>query len=305
MGRFRTFANDQPRDFNQYYNKKNGETIYKYARTHTVEYNNMINPNFLMNNVSIPTHDHDHDHDNYHLHHNIQDIDINNCKNSKGIAKYKDYQTLIILSKTASYLNPECNLCADVPTQLNDGLKSEICYNNLYKTYNINPCNGKTIIPIIDACKEKSGIPYPYGAFNNKTKNPPIEIHSIKDLQPCQSQLHCQTYKFCKCPTWLDCKFCNYKVVTPLDEETNIVYTVKNANNNDNTNEHMNDDVIDEHNETNETNDKNEDDEIDDSNIPLFMRVHLKQLNQLKREQQLENMAHTEDAINIFSKTNI
>jgi hypothetical protein len=270
MGRFRTFANDEQKDFNHYYNKKNGETIYKYARTHTSEYNNYINPNFSMSNCST-----------YNENGTIND----SCKQSTGIVNYKDYQTLIILSKTSSFLNPDCNVCADVPLQLNDGLKSEICYDTLYKTYSVNPCNGKTKIPIIDICKEKSGTSYPYGLFNNNKKNPPIKIHSIKDLQPCQEELHCNSYKFCKC---FDCKVCKYKVVTPIDENTNIIYTEENYDDN--------------HNHNNDNHNDNHNDEY--SNVPFYMREHLIYLNQLKREQQSENIKLTDDAINIFGKSN-
>ena len=268
MGRFRTFANNDQKDFNQYYNKKIGEIAYKYARTHSTEYNNYINPQFLMNNFSTP----------------FDNNGICDCKNSTGIVNYKDYQTLINLSKTSNYLNPKCNSCADVPSHLNDGLKSEICYDKLYKTYSINPCNGETKIPIIDVCRDKSGVAYPYGLFNNKNKNPPITIHSIKDLQPCQENLQCNSYKFCKCPPWLDCNICKYKVVTPIAEKANIIYTEETHDNN-----HIN---VDNH------------DHINDSNVPSYMQEHLLYLKQLKRENQMENIQLTDEAITIFSKSN-
>jgi hypothetical protein len=272
MGRYRTFANDDQKDFNQYYNKLKGETTYKYARTHSSDYNNYINPNFLMNNCPSTT-----------------DVDTDNDTTRKGILIYKDYQTLINLSKTASYLNPACNVCADVPTQLNDGLQSEICYDKLYKIYGVNPCNGETRIPIIDICKEKSGIAYPYGVFNNNKKNPPIQIHSIKDLHPCQEHLRCKSYKYCKCPPWLDCKICKYKVVTPIDEKTNIVYTEEICDKKDNDNNNSNDGSVESE---------------DLSSIPLYMRDHLLYLKQLKDEATAEAKNLTADAINIFSKSN-
>lgn len=270
MGRYRTFANDDQKDFNQYYNKLKGETTYKYARQHSSDYNNYINPNFLMNNCPSTT---------------AMDTDEDTTR--KSIVKYKDYETLINLSKTASYLNPACNACADVPTQLNDGLQSEICYDTLYKTYTVHPCSGKTKIAIIDVCKEKSGVAYPYGVFNNNKKNPPIQIHSVIDLHPCQEHLRCKSYKFCKCPPWLDCKFCNFKVVTPINEKTNITYTENNCYIKDNDN-----------------NEFHNDEDEDFSSIPLYMREHILHLKELKDETRSESIKLSEDAVTIFSKTN-
>lgn len=289
MGRYRTFANDDPKDFNQYYNKLKGETTYKYARTHSSEYNNYINPNFVMNNCPSTSAMNAH-----------ADADADTTR--KSIINYKNYQTLINLSKTASYLNPACNICADVPTQLNDGLQSEICYDTLYRTYNVNPCNGETKIAIVDICKEKSGIAYPYGLFNNNKKNPPIQIHSIKDLHPCQEHLRCKSYKYCKCPSWLDCKFCNYKVVTPISEKINITYTTDNCSDQKETNELQNDNV---HDDDNVHQYPNEDEKEEDlSNIPYYMREHMLYLKKLKDEANSETIQLSEDAIAIFSKSN-
>jgi|694.fasta_scaffold144828_2 hypothetical protein len=280
MGRYRTFANDDQKDFNQYYNKLVGKTTYKYARLHSSQYNNYINPNFLMNNCPSRT-----------------EIDTTR----KSIVNYKDYDTLINLSKTSSYLNPVCNVCADVPRQLNDGLQSEICYDKLYRTYNINPCNGEMKIPIIDICKEKSGIPYPYGVYNNNKKNPPIEIHSIKDLHPCQEHLRCNSYKFCKCPPWMDCTFCKYKVVTPINDKINITYTEDNRDKEEN-NELHNDDS-DNESSSYDNSGENIDEEYF-SSIPLYMREHVLYLKQLQDEAKAESIKLTQDAITMFSRSN-
>ena len=292
MGRYRTFANDDQKDFNQYYNKLKGDTTYKYARQHSSDYNNYINPNFLMNNCPST---------------NVLDTDTTR----KSIVNYKNYETFINLSKTASYLNPACNVCADVPTQLNDGLQSEICYDKLYRTYSVHPCDGEKKIAIVDICKEKSGIAYPYGVFNNNKKNPPIKIHSVKDLHPCQQHLRCKSYKFCKCPPWMDCKFCNYKVVTPIDEKTNITYTEENCDKKDkdeSDNELQNDEESDYEYSGNDDSDSDEDedeDEEDDlSSIPLYMREHMVHLKQLKDEAKIESIKRSKDAVNVFSKTN-
>jgi len=288
MGRYRTFANDEQKDFNQYYDKINGKTIYKYARTHSSEYNNYINPNFLMNNCPSTT-------------------DMNEDTTRKGILIYKDYKTLINLSKTASYLNPACNVCADVPTQLNDGLQSEICYDKLYRTYNDNPCSNGKKIAIIDICKEKSGISYPYGVFNNNKKNPPIQIHSIKDLQPCQDNLRCKSYQYCKCPPWMDCKLCKYKVVTPIDENSNITYIEDNYNikNNEDNELHNDDDSIITglDNPDSYSHNKTQSD-VDFSSIPLYMRERVLRLKKIKDQATAEAKNLTANAIHIFSKSN-
>jgi hypothetical protein len=113
MGRYRTLCSDnEPKDFNTYYNKKKGMTIYKNLRTTKSCYNNLVNNNILMNN---------------------------SCTN-KNIKYYKSYDSLINLSKVSSFLTPECSDCADVPVLLSNGITSEMCYDELYEDY----CKEKT-----------------------------------------------------------------------------------------------------------------------------------------------------------------
>jgi hypothetical protein len=87
----------------------------------------------------------------------------------------------------------------------------------------------------------------------------------------------------------LDCKICKYKVVTPIDEKTNIVYTEENCDKKD-------------HDDNNSYNDSVESEDL--SSIPLYMRDHILYLKQLKDEATAEAKNLTTDAINIFSKSN-
>jgi len=207
MGRYRTSCgNNEPKDFNTYYNKKKGMTIYKNLRTTKSCYNNLVNNNILMNNSCI----------------------------NKNIVYYKSYDSLINLSKISGFLRPECSDCADVPVLLANGINSEICYDELYEddcsnteSNDLSCCCGKCIkIPIMNNCKEKTGKIFPYGHFNNKVKNPLIKIHSLKNIEEdCESKLNCASYEYCKCPPGItDCKCCEYSIITPLTNTENIKY---------------------------------------------------------------------------------
>ena len=117
MNRFRTFAGADTTDFSQLYQQKKGNTLLKFARSHTPSYNNAYNKSFFMkNNVSVIVHHeydrHDSDSDDENNDDHIEKICI------KSIVNYNDYSTLINLSKTANRLDPNCKTCADIPINI-------------------------------------------------------------------------------------------------------------------------------------------------------------------------------------------
>lgn len=136
--------------------------------------------------------------------------------NGKSIYNYNNYNTLVQFSKIQSKLNPNCSTCDDIPFNLIDGNSSEICYEELFIE---KDC---TIIPNINKCKIKSDKLYPYGHFNNYNKNSNISIHSVKDFKYCMNKLECDTYKYCKCPYWIQ-NCCPYTITFPLNTQ-NITY---------------------------------------------------------------------------------
>jgi hypothetical protein len=200
-------------DYNTYYKRKAGLTNYQYARLHTSATNNTTNPNFLMNECPSTT---------------------PNC-NAKKIYNYNSYETLINLSKIASTLNPNCRECADVPTNLLNGLQSELCYNEVYESEctklesedRWNGCARCLKIPIMNNCLDKTGILFPYGRFNNAHKSPAIEIHSLRNIScECVENLECPFYVLCQCSSNVEnCESCKYTTTTPFDEKTNVIYT--------------------------------------------------------------------------------
>ena len=102
----------------------------------------------------------------------------NQCE-SKNIVNYKSYDLLINLSKISGLLVPNCSECTDIPIYLNNGINSEIYYEEL-ELYTDDCCNNKT---------RKL---FPYGYFNNTIKNPSIQIHSVRNIQgECEYKLTC------------------------------------------------------------------------------------------------------------------
>lgn len=262
MGRYRTSSNDTPKDFNNYYNKKKGLVAYKYAITHNSNYNNTNNVNFNMKTTCIGG--------------------DNICVKSKNIINYKSYDTLINLSKISSNLNPNCSYCADVPINLMNGITSKIGYNELYevdceKTISNNncPCKKCMKIPIINDCYEKTGKLFPYGHFNNSVKNPSIQIHSLQNIGPCQVNLDCEKYKYCECKnSGINCKCCEYSIITPITNDENIKYTDNSVP-----------DCVNYYND-----------------VPEYMKEHLENLNKMKDERNIKNKELAEKSINIYSK---
>lgn len=150
MGRFRTTnKNEQPTDYINYYEKKRGLAIYKTLRSQTPCYNNAISDNIVLGNQ---------------------------CEN-KNIINYKNYDLLINLSKISSLLDKNCSSnLVDTPFTLDNGLISQIEGNDSIEFigdhFQPNSCRFSNEIKL-----------FPYGNFNNYIKNPPIQIHSIRDIQ--------------------------------------------------------------------------------------------------------------------------
>jgi hypothetical protein len=212
MSSRRPFSKNTEVDYNAYYRRKAGLVNYQYARLNTSTNNNNINPNFLMNECPSTT---------------------PKCK-SKKIYNYTSYETLINLSKIASSLNPDCRECADVPSDLLNGLQSELCYKEIYepKCTRLESdnrwcgCARCLKIPIINNCSEKTGKLFPYARFNNSNKSPAIEIHSLKNIScECVEKLECPEYILCQCsPLVQNCECCKYTTTMPFDDKTNVSY---------------------------------------------------------------------------------
>lgn len=166
MGRFRTTSkNEQPTDYINYYEKKRGVTIYKTLRSQTPCYNNAISDNIVLGNQ---------------------------CE-KKNIINYKNYELLINLSKISSLLDKNCSTTLNVsPVTLDNGLTSDTEQNeniNFFLDYIFTEdllSKGFVIDYEYEKnlCRFSNQIKiFPYGNFNNYVKNPPIQIHSIRDIQ--------------------------------------------------------------------------------------------------------------------------
>jgi hypothetical protein len=166
MGRFRTTSkNEQPTDYINYYEKKRGLAIYKILRSQTPCYNNAISDNIVLGNQ---------------------------CE-KKNIINYKNYDLLINLSKISSILNINRSTTLNVPpVTLDNGLTSDTEQNENLK-FLLDKFSQEGFLPedfVIDfeyeknLCRFSNQIKiFPYGNFNNYVKNPPIQIHSIRDIQ--------------------------------------------------------------------------------------------------------------------------
>ena len=83
---------------------------------------------------------------------------------------FKSYNDYLLAAKAFFIINPDCNLCPDVPLDIKQGLKSEICYDELLEHVNnchSHPCKKCDLILKLDICKNLNHILYPYGHFNN------------------------------------------------------------------------------------------------------------------------------------------
>ena len=268
MNRFRTLARADTPSFSEYYGRKTGNESYKYAKNHSIAYNNTTNPNFFMRIIKKMPEDYDEP-----------------C--SKAIVNYRDYATFINLSKTANMLDPNCKTCADVPVNMNDGLQSELYHDEIFKKncsigvenrtgidFNRCHCIKCLKIPFINICQEKTGKIFPYGHFNNTLKNPISKIHSVRNVELCEDKLDCNTYKFCRCPAATqDCKCCKYTVNTPFDKTT-IKYTENAADS------HC---------------------AVVDESLHRITNEHLKEIRRLEHEQMVKNKQLANEAVAIYS----
>lgn len=187
MGRFRIYCNNKTVSSGEYNERLNGLNTIKHARSKD---KNKPDQNFIVN------------------------------YNTWEIVRFKSYSQYLATAKAFFIINPECNLCPDVPIDLKQGLQSEICYEELLEhVYNCNshPCQKCDTILKLDICKEKSGKLYPYGHFNNNCLGRNFKFPVKIDVQCCKSELICPVYNFCKCPAFWDPKCCKYQVIFPSE----------------------------------------------------------------------------------------
>ena len=158
------------------------------------DYNNRI---IGLNNIKFArTKDPDKEIDNFYINYNTWNIEW-----------FKSYEDYLLTAKAFFIINPDCNLCPDVPIDLKQGLNSEICYNELLEhinNCNTHPCKKCDIILRLDICKELKHILYPYGHFNNDCLGRKFQFPVKINVQCCKSELICPDYNFCKCPAFWD-----------------------------------------------------------------------------------------------------
>ena len=117
------------------------------------------------------------------------------------VVYFKTYQEFI--NATRSYLrnNPDCFKCADTPSNMTQGLHSELCYDELYghvRDCSLDYCNKCERILKTNDCLE--GL-FPYGHFNNN-KQPDTFVFPTKiKIDNCAEKPKCGKYVYCKCPT--------------------------------------------------------------------------------------------------------
>ena len=196
MGRFRTISYKAETDsYNDYYEKKDSGTMLKYARS-------IVNTKKMTDNFSICCS-------------NCTPVRSNQCY----IAVFQSYASLIKLLKRQAHLDNKCTSCKDVPLTLMNGLKSEICIKDFYKSvdqYTNSDCE-KLKLQDVNKCTEKLGNLFPYGYYNNNSKTPNISLKR-KLYLTCDKKKPCPTYIFCKCPADApSCKCCDYNVVFPFN----------------------------------------------------------------------------------------
>lgn len=209
MGRYRTLSRcPEPESYNDYYQKKDSTAMLKYARS--------------LVNIHKPT-------DNFILCcRNTSPIQGRDCY----IAVFQSYASLIKLMKRQASLDKCCTTCKDVPLTLMNGLKSEVCYDEFYKTvdyYSEDGC-AKFSLDWTNVCAEKLGNLYPRGCFNNDCRSPNISLKR-KLMLVCDKPDKCPTYVFCKCKeNAASCKCCDYNVVFPYKNRF-LSYSVSGCNN--------------------------------------------------------------------------
>lgn len=209
MGRYRTLSRcPAPDSYNDYYQKKDSTAMLKYARS-------IVRTNKQTDNFSLCCD-------------NTTPLKNSGCY----IAVFQSYASLIKLLKRQADLDKRCNSCADVPLTLMNGLKSEICFEDFYKSIDNYSEDGCTDLKIrnINKCTEKLGRLFPYGYFNNNCKSPNISLKR-KLYLTCDKKEACPTYVFCKCnKNTTSCKCCDYNVVFPFNN-TFLSYTISGCDN--------------------------------------------------------------------------
>ena len=204
MGRYRTLSRKPyAESYNDYYQKKNSISTLKFARS--IVNTNKPTDNFILNCCKQ------------------KPVKSDDCY----VAVFQSYASLMRLLKQQAFFDKCCNSCADVPLTLMNGLKSEICFDDFYKSvnhYSKNKCDN-LYIRSVNECKEKLNHLFPYGYFNNNNKLPNISLKRKLYLR-CDKKEPCPTYIFCKCnKNKEECKCSDYDVVFPFND-TFVTYTI-------------------------------------------------------------------------------
>ena len=121
MGRYRTLSRKPyAESYNDYYQKKNSISTLKFARS--IVNTNKPTDNFILNCCKQ------------------KPVKSDDCY----VAVFQSYASLMRLLKQQAFFDKCCNSCADVPLTLMNGLKSEICFDDFYKSvnhYSKNKCD--------------------------------------------------------------------------------------------------------------------------------------------------------------------
>ena len=140
------------------------------------------------------------------------------------VVYFNNYQEFI--NATRSYLrnNPHCFECADVPSNMVEGLHSELCYDELYahvRDCTLDYCNKCERILKTKDCLE--GL-FPYGHYNNN-KNPDTFEFPIKvKIDECAKKPECRKYVYCKCPNTMTKNCCVYEELFPSQfKQVNLI----------------------------------------------------------------------------------
>jgi hypothetical protein len=195
MGRYRVNCNNKTISSGEYNNRIKGLNLIKHARSK----------------------DHDKKDENFTVNYNTWNIQY-----------FKSYNDYLLAAKAFFIINPDCNLCPDVPLDIKQGLNSEICYDELLEHVNnchSHPCKKCDLVLKLDICKNLNHILYPYGHFNNNCLGRNFKFPVKINVQCCKSELVCPDYNFCKCPAFWDEKCCKYQVMFP--SECKFIYYEK------------------------------------------------------------------------------
>ena len=106
MGRYRVNCNNKTISSGEYNNRIKGLNLIKHARSK----------------------DHEKEDENFTVNYNTWNIQY-----------FKSYNDYLLAAKAFFIINPDCNLCPDVPLDIKQGLNSEICYDELLE--HVNNCH--------------------------------------------------------------------------------------------------------------------------------------------------------------------